>query len=41
MTTMTQQARADAGPVSRFAKWAPLAIVLSGTYLLVDRFDVS
>ena len=40
MTTMTQQARADAGPVSRFAKWAPLAIVLSGTFIFVLDFFV-
>ncbi|MGB6572805.1 MAG: MFS transporter, partial [Trebonia sp.] len=40
MTTMTQQARADAGPVSRFAKWAPLAIVLCGTFIFVLDFFV-
>jgi MFS family permease len=40
MTTMTQQTRADAGPVSRFAKWAPLAIVLCGTFIFVLDFFV-
>ena len=40
MTTMTQRARADAGPVSRFAKWAPLAIVLCGTFIFVLDFFV-
>jgi len=40
MTTMTQQASADTGPVSRFAKWAPLAVVLSGTFIFVLDFFV-
>src|ERR1700749_4874700 len=40
MTTMTREARAVAGPVSRCAKWAPLAIVLSGTFIFVLDFFV-
>jgi EmrB/QacA subfamily drug resistance transporter len=40
MTTMSQQVRADAGPLSRFAKWAPLAIVLCGTFMFVLDFFI-
>jgi MFS family permease len=40
MTIMTQQAPADAGPVSRFVKWAPLAVVLSGTFIFVLDFFI-
>jgi len=31
-TIIGQQAPPDAGQVSRFAKWAPLAVVLTGTF---------
>jgi EmrB/QacA subfamily drug resistance transporter len=40
MTTMSQQVRADAGPLSRFAKWAPLAVVLCGTFMFVLDFFI-
>ena len=40
MTTMSQQVRPDAGPVSRFAKWAPLAVVLCGTFMFVLDFFI-
>jgi EmrB/QacA subfamily drug resistance transporter len=38
--TTSQQVRADAGPVSRFAKWAPLAVVLCGTFMFVLDFFI-
>ena len=40
MTIMSQQAPADAGPASRIAKWAPLAVVLCGTFVWVLDFFV-
>jgi EmrB/QacA subfamily drug resistance transporter len=40
MTIMSQQVRADAGPLSRFAKWAPLAVVLCGTFMFVLDFFI-
>jgi len=40
MTIMSRQARPDASPVSRFAKWAPLAVVLSGTFMFVLDFFI-
>jgi MFS family permease len=38
--TIMSQARTDAGPVSRFAKWAPLIVVLSGTFIFVLDFFI-
>jgi EmrB/QacA subfamily drug resistance transporter len=40
MTIMSQQAGTDAGPASRLAKWAPLAVVLCGTFVFVLDFFV-
>jgi EmrB/QacA subfamily drug resistance transporter len=40
MTIMSQQAGTDAGPSSRLAKWAPLTVVLCGTFVFVLDFFV-
>ena len=40
MTTMTQQRDTDAAPVSRIAKWAPLAVILTGTFVYILDFFV-
>jgi len=40
MTIMSQQARTDIAPASRIAKWAPLAVVLCGTFVFVLDFFV-
>ena len=40
MTIMSQQARTDARPASRIVKWAPLAVVLCGTFVFVLDFFV-
>ena len=40
MTMTTQQRDADAAPVSRIAKWAPLAVVLTGTFVYILDFFV-
>jgi MFS family permease len=39
-TIISQQAPPGAGKVSRFAKWAPLAVVLSGTFVFVLDFFI-
>jgi hypothetical protein len=41
MTILSQQARTDIAPASRIAKWAPLAVVLSGTFVFVLDFFVA
>ena len=40
MTTTTQQPDAVAAPVSRITKWAPLAVVLAGTFVYILDFFV-
>jgi EmrB/QacA subfamily drug resistance transporter len=40
MTIMSQQPRTDLAPASRIAKWAPLAVVLCGTFVFVLDFFV-
>ena len=40
MTTTTQQRDTDAAPVSRIAKWAPLAVILTGTFVYILDFFV-
>src|SRR6202453_4123967 len=40
MTTTTQQRDTDAAPVSRIAKWAPLAVILTGTFVYLLAFFV-
>src|ERR1700735_1790083 len=40
MTTTTQQRDTDAAPVSRIAKWAPLAVILTGTFIYILDFFV-
>ena len=39
-TIISQQAPPDAGKASRFAKWAPLAVVLTGTFIFVLDFFI-
>ena len=39
-TTTTQQPDAVAAPVSRIAKWAPLAVILTGTFVYILDFFV-
>ena len=40
MTMTTQQRDTDAVPVSRIAKWAPLAVILTGTFVYILDFFV-
>jgi MFS family permease len=40
MTTMSQRASAETGAASRIAKWAPLAVILCGTFMYVLDFFV-
>jgi MFS family permease len=40
MTTMSQRAAAETGAASRIAKWAPLAVILCGTFMYVLDFFV-
>ena len=40
MTTTTQQSDAATAPVSRIAKWAPLAVILTGTFIYILDFFV-
>jgi EmrB/QacA subfamily drug resistance transporter len=40
MTTATQQRGTDAVPVSRIAKWVPLAVILTGTFVYILDFFV-
>ncbi len=40
MTTTTQQRDTAAAPVSRIAKWAPLAVILTGTFVYILDFFV-
>jgi EmrB/QacA subfamily drug resistance transporter len=40
MTMTTQQRDTDAAPVSRIAKWAPLAVILTGTFVYILDFFV-
>jgi EmrB/QacA subfamily drug resistance transporter len=40
MTTTTQQRDAVTAPVSRLATWAPLAVILSGTFVYILDFFV-
>jgi EmrB/QacA subfamily drug resistance transporter len=40
MTTTIQQRDTDAAPVSRIAKWAPLAVILTGTFVYILDFFV-
>jgi EmrB/QacA subfamily drug resistance transporter len=40
MTTMSQQTGTEAGQASRLAKWAPLAVILCGTFVYVLDFFV-
>lgn len=40
MTIISQQAPPAAPAISRFAKWAPLAVVLSGTFIFVLDFFI-
>ncbi len=41
MTTMSQQqTEADARPAARLAKWAPLAVILCGTFVYILDFFV-
>src|ERR1700722_1930199 len=40
MTTTTQQPDAVTAPVSRIAKWAPLAVILTGTFIYILDFFV-
>jgi len=40
MTMTTQPRDTDAAPVSRIAKWAPLAVILTGTFVYILDFFV-
>ncbi len=40
MTLTTKQRDTDAAPVSRIAKWAPLAVILTGTFVYILDFFV-
>ncbi len=40
MTTLSQQASTDVRPASRFTKWAPLAVILCGTFIYILDFFV-
>jgi EmrB/QacA subfamily drug resistance transporter len=40
MTIATQQRGTDAVPVSRIAKWVPLAVILTGTFVFILDFFV-
>src|SRR3984957_2008346 len=40
MTTTTQQRGTGAAPVSRIAKWVPLAVILTGTFVYILDFFV-
>ncbi len=40
MTIMSQQTGTEAGPASRLAKWAPLAVILCGTFVYILDFFV-
>jgi hypothetical protein len=40
MTIMSQQTGTAAGPAERLAKWAPLAVILCGTFIYVLDFFV-
>ena len=40
MTMTTQQRDAQVAPVSRIAKWAPLAVILTGTFVYILDFFV-
>jgi hypothetical protein len=40
MTIMSQQTGTAAGPAERLAKWAPLAVILCGTFVYILDFFV-